>query len=307
MQIKFNRIYIIESLQIGDKLTGTDLYNDLLKWKSFLHPDFKAVLKNISNRRSFFALFDELLKECVNEGVSPILHFEIHGALDQTGLVLTNKEPIQWNELADKLRPLNIQLKNGLFITMGVCHGCYFLSKDVVSKSSLFQGIIASFDNLYNGSIYVQFLAFYEELFTSFDINKAYVKLIEANPEDGNIEQKLNYCCYSSEYIFAMVQADYDDKQCSEEAFKQRALNEIAKGQLTFINRQDKRKKIREFVKLGRKKKGEYFAKAYRTYFMLDKYPELAKNISYPCNMQEMKQWLHNFENLKSYKDGKQS
>lgn len=30
IEIHFNRIYIIESLQSGDKLTGTDLYKEVI-------------------------------------------------------------------------------------------------------------------------------------------------------------------------------------------------------------------------------------------------------------------------------------
>lgn len=296
MQIKFNRIYIIESLPPREKATGTDLHNDLLKWKNFDHPDFESMLKNPVNRDDFFAVFDEILDKCINENISPIIHFEIHGASDYSGLVLSSGELVTWDELGDKIRPINHQLKNGLFITMGVCHGCYFMSKDVVDQPSLFQGIVASFDKLYNGDIYVQFYSFYEELFTSFDFNKAYEKLIEANPAVKDPNSRFNYACYSSEYIFAMVQTDYDDKQCTEEAFKQRALDEIAAGKLTFLSRQDKRAKIRKFVKLGLQSKDKYFAKAYERYFMLDEFPELAKDISFPCSISAMKRWFSKFK-----------
>lgn len=291
MRIKFNRIYILESLKSEERETGTELHNDLLKWKNAYHPDFESVLKNPINRNDFFSACDEILYKCINEGISPIIHFEIHGADDQSGLVLSSGELVTWDELSQKIRPINHHLQNGLFITMGVCHGCYFMSKDVVDQPSLFQGIVASFDTLYNRDIYIQFYSFYEELFSSFDFNKAYLKLIEANP-DTSPHAKYNYACYSSEYIFAMVQTDYDEKKCSETAFKQRALEEIAAGNLTFISRQDKRAKIREFVKRGLKTKEKYFAEAYRRYFMLDDFPNLEKEISFPCNISSMKRWF---------------
>lgn len=295
MKIQFNRIFIIESLGSDDRKTGTELYNDLLKWKQITHPDFEAVLKTPSSRDEFISLFDSILDDCVNNGIAPIIHFEIHGASDQSGLVLSSGELVTWDILCEKLRPINHQLRNGLFITMGVCHGCYFISKDVVDKPSIFQGIVASFDILYDFSIYIQFYAFYEELFTSFDFNLAYEKLIKANHYTS-----INYACYSSEFIFAMVQTDYDEKKCTEEAFKQRALDEIEAGNLKFVSRQDKRRKIREFVKLGLQTKEEYFKKAYRTFFMLDDYPELEKDISFPCNISKMKNWYKGLLGLKS-------
>lgn len=294
MQIKFNRVYIIESLQSDDILTGTKLHNELLKWKSISHPGFESVLKNPVNRDDFFSVFDEILSKCINENVSPIIHFEIHGASDQSGLVLSSRELVTWEELSHKIRPINHQLKNGLFITMGVCHGCYFLSKDVVDQPSLFQGIVASFDHLYERDIYIQFSSFYEELFTSFDISKAYEKLIEANPNAKCPDLGINYKYYSSEYIFAMVQIDYDEKQCTEAAFRKRAIDEIASGNLTVVSRQDRRDKIRKFVKLGLQSKNKFFASAYRKYFMLDDFPELEKEISFSCSISAMKSWFSN-------------
>lgn len=292
MNVKFNRIYIIESLQARDRKTGTELHNDLLKWKNVDYPCFESVLKNPVTCNDFFSICDDILDKCINENISPIIHLEIHGASDQSGLVLSSGELVTWEELSIKIRDINYQLKNGLFITMGVCHGCYFMSYDIVSKPSLFQGIVASFDELFDGGIYIQFYSFYEELFSSFDINKAYRKLIEANPDAKTPDKKFNYMCYSSEYIFAMVQTDYDEKQCTKEAFEQRAKDEIAAGNITFVSRQDKRAKIRQFVDKGIKTKAKYFEKAYRNYFMLNDYPELETEISYPCNLSVMKQWF---------------
>lgn len=263
MKIHFNRIYIIESLRSSDRKTGTELYDDLLRWKQITHPDFEAVLKTPTTRDEFISLFDSILDDCVNNGIAPIIHFEIHGSSDHSGLVLTSGEFISWETLCQKLRPINHQLKNELFLTMGVCHGCYFMEKEVVDKPAVFQGIVASFYILYNDSIYIQFLAFYEELFTSFDLNLAYKKLINANPDAS-----INYACYSAELIFAMVQTDYDDKQCTPEAFKQRVLDEIKEGKLPSINRQDKRRKIREFIKIGLQTREKYFKEAYKTFFM---------------------------------------
>lgn len=286
MKIHFNRIYIIESLRGSDRKTGTELYEDLLRWKQITHPDFEAVLKTPITRDEFISLFDSILDDCVKNGIAPIIHFEIHGSSDHSGLLLTSGEFISWDILCQKLRPINHQLKNELFLTMGVCHGCYFMEKENVDKPAVFQGIIASFDELYDFSIYIQFYAFYEELFTSFDINLAYKKLINANPDAS-----INYACYSAELIFAMVQTDYDEKQCTEEAFKQRALDEIKAGNLPFINRQDKRSKIRCFIKSGLKTKEQCFKKAYKTFFMLDDYPELETDISFPCSISKMKNW----------------
>ena len=73
MKIQFNRIYIVESLQSNDRKTGTELYNDLLRWKGVLHPDFEAVLKTPTTMNEFMSLFDSILDDCINNGIAPII------------------------------------------------------------------------------------------------------------------------------------------------------------------------------------------------------------------------------------------
>ena len=89
IEIHFNRIYIIESLQPGDKLTGTDLYNDLLRYQFIKHPDFEAILKRPRDKNEWHQILDEIYADCITNRNAPILHFEVHGSVEKDGLVLT--------------------------------------------------------------------------------------------------------------------------------------------------------------------------------------------------------------------------
>lgn len=71
-QIHFNRIYIIESLQHGDTLTGTNLHNDFLRYQSSNHPDFESILKNPKGKKEWNELFAEIKKDCEVNGNAPI-------------------------------------------------------------------------------------------------------------------------------------------------------------------------------------------------------------------------------------------
>lgn len=81
IEIHFNRIYVIESLRPTDKLTGTSLYNDLLRYQSIIHPGFEAILKSPKNKNEWNDMFDEIYNDCRINGNAPILHFEVHGSL----------------------------------------------------------------------------------------------------------------------------------------------------------------------------------------------------------------------------------
>lgn len=289
-QIHFNRIYIIESLQHGDTLTGTNLHNDLLRYQSSKHSDFKSILKNPKDKKEWNELFTEIQKDCEENGNAPIIHFEVHGSSDKKGLVLTSKELITWEELYQNLAPINQLLRNELFITMAVCHGSYFLMSSYIDRQTAFQGIVGSFDEISESDLAIRYDAFYSELFSSFDLNRAYEQLCSSNPSMPN-----TYGCFSSEYVFARCYLEYIKNECSEAALEKRAKETIVEQKM-LLNRHDHRKFIHDFIKTEQKNRSHYFKQDYKKYFMLDLYPELKDSIGFKDNITDMKQWFEQLQ-----------
>lgn len=285
-QIHFNRIYIIESLQYGDTSTGTNLHNDLLRYQSLKHPDFESILKNPKDKKEWNELFAEIKKGCEENGNAPIIHFEVHGSSDKKGLVLTSKELITWEELYQNLVPINQILRNELFITMAVCHGSFFLKSSYINRQTAFQGIVGSFDEIFESDLVIRYEAFYSELFNSFDLNKAYEQLAASNPDMPN-----TYRCFSSEYVFARCYLEYIKNECSEAALKNRAEKTIIEQKMQ-LNRHDRRKFVHDFIKVEQKNRDRYFKQDYKTYFMLDLYPNLKSNIDFEDNIADMRRWF---------------
>ena len=286
-QIHFNRIYIIESLQHGDTLTGTNLHNDLLRFQSLKHPDFKSILRNPKDKKEWNDLFAEIKKDCEGNGNAPIIHFEVHGSSCKNGLVLTSKELITWEELYQSLAPINKILQNELFITMAVCHGSFFLMSSYINRQTAFQGIVGSFDEITESDLVIRYDAFYSELFSSFDLNRAYERLAASNPNMPN-----TYRCFSAEYVFARCYLEYIKNECSEAALEKRAKETIVEQKM-LLNRHDRRKFIHDFIKTEQKNRDRYFKQDYETYFMLDIYPELKNSIGFKDNIADMKRWYN--------------
>lgn len=282
MQIHFNRIYVIESLQPNEKLTGTDLHNDLLRYQSIVHSDFESILRNPVDKKDWNQLFKVIEKDCKLNGNSPIIHLEVHGENLKRGLVLTSGELVTWEELYQNLVDINIAIKNELFITMAVCFGNFWLSSAFLNRPAAFRGIVGSFDELKVSDLVIRYEAFYQELFSSFDFNRAYNALKNSNPGLPN-----DYRCYSAEEIFALTFRDYEMNHCSQEALRKRAL--VAADASGCMNRQERRKFAREFIKKEPQKRELYFQKCYQTFFMVKKYPELASTIEFGNSMREMK------------------
>lgn len=53
---KFNRLYIIESLQ--GRLTGKELYDDLIKWQEYKYRELQTDYFPVNNKTELFTIFD---------------------------------------------------------------------------------------------------------------------------------------------------------------------------------------------------------------------------------------------------------
>ena len=167
---------------------------------------------------------------------------------------------------------------------MAVCFGNFWLSSAVLNRPAAFRGIVGSFHELEEGDLIIRFEAFYRELFSSFDFNKAYVALETANPSLPD-----HYGCYSAEEIFALAFRDYEKNHCSKKALQERA-HSVMEASGRNMNRQERRQFERDFIKKELQERESYFRKCYKKFFLLDQYSELANTIEFGNSIQEMKE-----------------
>ena len=178
---RFNKLYVIESLEADEKQTGTELYNDLLRWKVIGTEKLSAEIINANSKKELFSIIQRIQSDCKKEDIFPIIHLEIHGSKYLDGLVLNSGELIRWMELYDDLVRLNESIGNNLFLTMAVCHGAHLMQLIKIDKPSPYWGIIGSFDEIYQQDILVRYNQFYDEFLTSFDLDKSIERLQKAN------------------------------------------------------------------------------------------------------------------------------
>lgn len=284
MKIHFNRIYIIESLNSKEKHTGTELHSNLLKYQTIIHPDFESILKTPSSKQEWNKVFSEIERGCKENNNRPIIHFEVHGDSNKKGLALSSNELITWEELYKNLVPINIAIKNELFITMAVCYGNFWLSSVFLNRPTAFRGIVGSFHQIYEWDLIIRFEAFYQELFKSFDLNLAYESLKKSNPN----ELPDKYGIYSAEQVFALMYLDCEKNEYSKEAISKRVTSQLYK-----MNRNERRKFIRDFIKKEKQNFSLHFQEDYQKFFMLDIYPELANTVEFGNSISQMKNWFN--------------
>ncbi|MFG6686243.1 hypothetical protein ACGK9U_06655 [Mariniflexile sp. HNIBRBA6329] len=273
--IKFNTVYVIESLDLSiEKETGKELYDDLLRWKQLqLGNPFTAKLEQVKNRTEFFDTLNTIKKDCENRNVFPMIHFEIHG--NKEGLGLVSGEFIKWIELYEVLIGINATIGNHLFITLAVCQGAYLMELIKLANPAPFWGFIGSFDKIDAEDILIRYNEFYVELLDSFNINKAFIRLQNANSRFPSTYRFIN-----SELTFKNVYAKYLKEETSEKGLNKRAKNVQVDEDLKFTNRAERRSFEKTFKKSVKLTKNQFYKKHSTQFFMIDKFPENRKRFS---------------------------
>ncbi|MFY0602706.1 MAG: hypothetical protein JXQ93_02070 [Flavobacteriaceae bacterium] len=173
-------IIVIESLEKRDGIifTGESLYNDVIKRRIELYKkDFKHKLHQVNTKVQFVELltFYQVNSGYMSGGI--VFHLEIHGDKDFKGLILSNGELIEWKEIVDLVRPINITACNKLFITMGVCNGRFLYKGVDPYKRSPYSGYISASTTVDSEEIYVNFSKLYEALIENGNIVHAYLEM----------------------------------------------------------------------------------------------------------------------------------
>lgn len=171
-----NTIYVIESLSVDEKATGTELYNDIIKRYAEYHANGNEVhhqIFKVENKDQFLEAirFIKHNAEYLNKGV--LIHVETHGLGDKTGLYMSNGTTVSWEELKPELIAINVALENELYVTMATCYGRYLHEVIDITKQSPFSGFISASKEISENEILEDYAPFFEELVRTRDILEA--------------------------------------------------------------------------------------------------------------------------------------
>lgn len=220
----FDSIIIIESLPKNESQTGLFLQREVLYTECQLKSTSLSYI-NCEGRDQFFAIFENLKRNLIigdnsiigGDAKYPILHFEIHGAIDKSGLVLKNGEYINWLEFDRCCRRINELTYNNLLVVLAVCNGYYAAQKVILSKLIPFYALIGSPSTIYVQEIKEIFPRFYRTLFDSGDLLLSF--------DEVRMKCKLFHC----EMVLMDIMAHYFLTHCEGEALELRAKSIIEK------------------------------------------------------------------------------
>ncbi len=226
-KFEYDNIYVIESLDSDETQTGSILYNDILKWKAIKIGYLKCHLLRIDTAESFFNELEIIKRNAQENNTSPFLHLEIHGCTD--GLILNSGEKINWSELADRFREINIITKNNLFVSLATCYGAYIYGKIRPTLPAPFFAFIGPWEEVKVQDILKSFATFFEYL---LDVDSAqHVDMVEALKRLNESDKlPFRYYLYGAEEVFEKVFEDYERKFTNPDYFNKKVNDLVAKS-----------------------------------------------------------------------------
>lgn len=187
---------MIQSIPKGQPQTGTQLYEDLLRYKPIMEGNIFCDLIDVYDKNDFESAFSKILSK-LEEGDILTIHVEAHGSDD--GIALSSDEIVEWKEFYDLIRPINIALGHLLFIVMAMCNSIAMISKISVEERAPYRAFICTTREMFPNELYEGFLSFYENFCNLLDVFGAMTALQkEIRDENGHSPFQL----LSAETIF---------------------------------------------------------------------------------------------------------
>lgn len=268
----FNKIFVVDSLLDTDLQTGSELYNDNIRWGTAEQiPALESNFTRVNNKNDLVDFLKNVKEEVLNRKVGPIIHIEAHGS--EEGLTLRSGENVLWEDLIEHLCVINHGCGNNLLLTLAVCKGIYLtrIIKKTITDIAPFWTIIGPAEEVKAGHISRAFNQFYKELLYSFDGTKALNQLNNSIPPDAS-KYSLVYC----ETLFREVFKGYFKTLCSGKAKKNRVERLLTEARKATGGRPISIPLLRRYLKEKLKKENQVpqFEKFRRRFFMIDDYPE---------------------------------
>ena len=261
---QFSKIIVIESLESNEVKTGLQTSDFIKAELAKKHQTLPVEYIKCWNAIEFTQLLDQIAIDAAL-GVTPIIHIECHGdAAD--GLEFENGSNLSWEDLAGKLKPINIATKFNLLVLVSACFGAYFTQMIKAHKPSPCWGVIAPTDTVVPYEIRSGFNAFYSKFLETWDLGFAITSLRKGHISTGQWFAK------PAESLFDEVVMNYLENWCTKSSSYIRVAALKTEMKSMGINHQGMTAIKRNLRQLNANMLEKYFS----IYFSCDEVPENA-------------------------------
>ena len=266
-KIQYNSIFVIESLH-HERKTGTELYNDIISKYELKTNGFITRLISVKNRNELISELTKIQNLVIYKKIKPIIHIECHGDENGKGIFLDpSNELVEYREIINVLRVINIKLRNSLIVSLGVCSGMTLLYSIDFNKPCPFFALITSNGIVSNKKVIEAYSIFYKSLLFEND-------LIYAIRQIKKVDK---FKLYGPERIFEIFERGFVQLMSDElrkELIKENKLKDIESFDMnklqTFISPQHNN----GHISILNSVKNEILDLR-RMFLMIDKFPDI--------------------------------
>jgi hypothetical protein len=181
-EVRFNAVYVLESLREGDLKTGQVVYDDVIFPATAQLDGLETRFFLVGNRADLALRLADVARSVQLGGRVPIVHLEAHGTDD--GLELTDGTIVPWVELAPLLGEINRASRMNLIVVVVSCMGWNLVHAMLPQDRSPLFMLIGPPEAMFAGDLLVGTKEFYRALFSTFDVNEALAAMNGSRPYD---------------------------------------------------------------------------------------------------------------------------
>jgi hypothetical protein len=269
-EVRFNAIYVIESLKPGDPKTGTDLYDQTIYPVTRRLDGLHAQFFPAQNRDDLIQRLADIGRAVRLDHRLPLIHIEAHGTDD--GLELADETQITWRELVPILGDINQACRMHLIVVAISCRGANLLHALLPADRAPLFMLVGPRGDMTHAQLLEATSRFYEALVEALlageDINGA----LNAMNNGLDYDQWL-LRPYTAEILCCRAFRQFLEQETPEERseYEDKVVAEVAREQNLDVLQAAA---LRQRVRLDLLDREAHYDRIRETFLMLDLFPE---------------------------------
>ena len=266
-EVRFNAIYVVESLPPGDLKTGRALYDDIIYPATIQLAGVHTQFISAPSHDAFIQALATVGRAVRLSHHLPILHLETHGSTD--GVALGDGTHITWRDLVPILGDINQASRMNLMVIAMSCMGLNLLYSLMPSDRAPVFMLIGPPDTMTAGDILQATRRFYTSMASRLDLNAA-LESMNAHAEYSDWKLKPA----TAEILFCRVFRQYLKESGTFDRSEERVdaiVAEVARAQGLSA---DDTPLLRESVRRALASNSWWYEELRHTFLMMDLFPE---------------------------------
>ena len=207
------KIFVLESLRVGDPKTGEFIHN-FLDSKGFDNEYFE-----FRSKKELLNLLEKIKLSSSSNGIQPFVHFDCHGNNDGIGVVKvdSSEELITWDEIGDAFRDIYAASGKKSVICMSSCKGFNIIKLVAQLKPCPYDHVCGSFESISFSDSFYGYKKFYDLVISG---KSYYDAAVEVHNDPQFID--LKFLGINSFTLFKMTVDGYIKLECTNERLAQK-------------------------------------------------------------------------------------